>query len=117
MDHFNDLSSARDVLDLRCILFQPAIYSTSLGDIDNRMNVTIATLALKNPVGLAVDWISDKLYVVDLAAKRIDVMELDGRYRAIVISQNLSAPLAIALDPLYGGMFISDRLYLPSRNT
>lgn len=77
--------------------------------MESRQNTTVASFALKNPVGLAVDWVANKIYVVDLAAKRIDVMELDGRYRAIVISQNLTAPLAIALDPLYGAMFISDR--------
>lgn len=58
---------------------------------------------------MAVDWVANKVYVVDLAAKRIDVMELSGQYRAIVISQNLTAPLAIAIDPLQGVMFISDR--------
>ncbi|OQV14980.1 Low-density lipoprotein receptor-related protein 2 [Hypsibius exemplaris] len=87
---------------------RPAIYSAPLGDVENRLNTTVATLALKNPVSIAVDWVANKLYVVDLAAKRIDVMELDGRYRAIVISQNLTAPLAIAIDPLQGAMFISD---------
>ncbi|XP_055342132.1 low-density lipoprotein receptor-related protein 2-like [Paramacrobiotus metropolitanus] len=87
---------------------RPAVYSAPLGDVATRANTTVATFALKNPVGLAVDWVANKLYVVDLAAKRIDVMELDGSYRAIVISQNLTAPLAIALDPLFGAMFISD---------
>ena len=91
---------------------RPAVYSAPLGDVDNRVATPVATLALKNPVGVAVDWVANKLYVVDLAAKRIDVMELDGRYRAIVISQNLTAPLAIAIDPLQGALFISDRFGL-----
>lgn len=86
---------------------KPGLYSTSLNSA-NRENFTVATLSLKNPVGVAVDWVANKVYVVDLAAKRIDVMELSGQYRAIVISQNLTAPLAIAIDPLQGAMFISD---------
>ena len=89
-------------------LIKPGLYSTSLNSA-NRENFTVATLSLKNPVGVAVDWVANKVYVVDLAAKRIDVMELSGQYRAIVISQNLTAPLAIAIDPLQGAMFISDR--------
>ncbi|KAK2724586.1 hypothetical protein QYM36_001171, partial [Artemia franciscana] len=66
--------------------------------------------ALSNwvPISVAVDWVGDKLYVVDALAQKIDVFELDGRWHAIVISNNLTDPTDIALDPTVGLMFIAD---------
>jgi len=55
-----------------------------------------------SPVAVAVDWIGDKLYVADSVGLKIDVFELDGRFHAIVLGSNLSAPSDIALDPLVG---------------
>ncbi|KAG1701225.1 Low-density lipoprotein receptor-related protein 2 [Nymphon striatum] len=60
------------------------------------------------PVAIAIDWISNKLYVCDQLGQKIDLMELDGTWHAIVISQNMSSPHDIALDPLEGFMFFSD---------
>ncbi len=55
-----------------------------------------------SPVAIAVDWIGDKLYVVDSLGQKIDVFELDGRYHAIVMGSNLTNPTDIALDPRMG---------------
>lgn len=60
------------------------------------------------PVALAVDFVGDKLYVVDSIVQKIDVFELSGRYHGIVLGSNLSSPADIALDPLMGLMFIAD---------
>ncbi|XP_071451711.1 low-density lipoprotein receptor-related protein 2 [Hetaerina americana] len=61
-----------------------------------------------SPVALAVDWVGDKLYVADSLGEKIDVLELDGRWHAIVLGTNLSSPADIALDPTVGFMFIAD---------
>lgn len=61
-----------------------------------------------NPVSLAVDWINDKLYVADGHNQKIDVMELDGSHHSILISQNLTSPLDIALDPRVAYLFFTD---------
>lgn len=61
-----------------------------------------------SPVALAVDWIGNKLYVVDGIGQKIDVIEWDGRYNAIVLSSNITAPTDIALDSKVGYMFIAD---------
>lgn len=61
-----------------------------------------------SPMSLAVDWVSNKLYVCDTHNQKIDLFELGGRRHAIIISQNLSAPLDIALDPSVGLMFFTD---------
>lgn len=61
-----------------------------------------------NPVSLAVDWVSNKLYVCDTHNQKIDLFEFGGRRHAIVLSQNLTAPLDLALDPSHGYMFFTD---------
>lgn len=60
------------------------------------------------PVAIAVDWIGDKLFVADALGQKIDVFELDGRWHAIVISNNMSEPTDLALDPTQGVMFVSE---------
>ncbi|KAF5276464.1 hypothetical protein FQA39_LY06533 [Lamprigera yunnana] len=60
------------------------------------------------PVAMAVDWVGDKLYVVDSIGQKVDVFELTGRWHAIVVGANLTNPADIALDPLIGFMFIAD---------
>ncbi|CAH2090680.1 unnamed protein product [Euphydryas editha] len=60
------------------------------------------------PVALAVDWVGDKLYVVDAMGQKVDVFELDGRWHAVVLGSNLTSPADIALDPTLGLMFIAD---------
>lgn len=49
-----------------------------------------------------MDWVGDKLYVVDILGQKIDVFEILGRYHAIVLSNNITAPQDIGLDPTYG---------------
>ena len=55
-----------------------------------------------SPIALGVDWIGDKLYVVDSLGQKIDVFELDGHHHAIVMGSNLTNPTDIALDPIAG---------------
>jgi low density lipoprotein-related protein 2 len=60
------------------------------------------------PVSLAIDFIGDKVYVVDIFGVKIDVFELDGRYHSIVLGVNLIRPIDIKLDPYERYMFILD---------
>lgn len=60
------------------------------------------------PISVAVDWVGNKLYVVDGVGQKIDVFELNGRWHSIVLSSNLTNPSDIALDPTKGYMFIAD---------
>lgn len=59
-------------------------------------------------MAIAIDWIGDKLYVVDSVVQKVDVFELDGRYHGIALGSNLTSPADIALDPTVGLMFIAD---------
>lgn len=75
------------------------------GDIPK---VDISMAGSWGPVSIAVDWIGEKLYVVDSIVQKIDVFELNGRYHGIVVGSNLTSPADIALDPTRGVMFIAD---------
>lgn len=84
---------------------KPGVASrTSRSSISSDFTVPTAWL----PVAIAVDWIGDKLFVADALGQKIDVFELDGRWHGIVISNNMSEPTDLALDPPQGLMFVSE---------
>lgn len=55
-----------------------------------------------HPRNIAVDWLSKKLYIVETGAKRIDISSYDGLMRQVVVSDNLTLPIDVALDPIRG---------------
>ncbi|XP_077997838.1 low-density lipoprotein receptor-related protein 2-like [Glandiceps talaboti] len=81
------------------------LYSSNL---DGTGVHVILDLGLQTPESVAVDWISDKLYIVESHAHRIDVCNLNGSMRTAVIADRVDQPRGIALDPTVGYMFVSD---------
>ncbi|XP_068671663.1 low-density lipoprotein receptor-related protein 6-like [Montipora foliosa] len=74
----------------------------------------VISLGLRKPRGLAVDWVARKLYWIDCGdsdglASRIEVANLDGTNRKVLFWKKLGCPAAIAVDPIYGFMFWTDR--------
>ena len=65
-------------------------------------------VTLQNPDGLAIDWVGKNLYWCDKGSDTIEVSDLSGKHRSVLISNGLSEPRAIAVDPLGGYMFWSD---------
>ncbi|XP_055591150.1 low-density lipoprotein receptor-related protein 1 [Uranotaenia lowii] len=63
---------------------------------------------LKNPDGLAIDWVARNLYWCDKGLDTIEISELDGRYRKVLINKNLQEPRAIVLDPFRKYMYWTD---------
>ena len=51
---------------------------------------------------VAVDWINDKLYWTDVGTSRIEVADLTGRSRAILINTALQYPRGLVVDPING---------------
>ena len=67
----------------------------------------VISVGLRRPEGLAVDWVTKKLYWTDLRdsdweTNGIEVSNLDGTQRKVLFWQNLDQPRAIAVDPLKG---------------
>uniref|UniRef100_A0A4W3HU78 Low-density lipoprotein receptor-related protein 2 n=1 Tax=Callorhinchus milii TaxID=7868 RepID=A0A4W3HU78_CALMI len=68
----------------------------------------VLNVSVDTPENLAVDWVNNKLYVVETSIDRIDLVDLDGSNRVTIIAENLGSPRGIALDPTVGYMFFSD---------
>ncbi len=60
---------------------------------------------LNSPAGLAVDWVSKKLYWTDAGTDRIEVSNLDGTMRTVLIWNELEKPRDIIVDPIEGSVF------------
>lgn len=52
--------------------------------------------------GLAVDWIGDKLFWADSGTSRIEVANLDGSSRKVLLWKNVEKPRAIVVHPEEG---------------
>ena len=57
---------------------------------------------LINPDGLAIDWITEKLYWTDSDTKRIEVANMTGGNRRVLFYDQLDRPRAIVLLPSEG---------------
>ncbi|XP_017778488.1 PREDICTED: low-density lipoprotein receptor-related protein 2 isoform X2 [Nicrophorus vespilloides] len=80
--------------------------ATGLINLNDVYEITLPGTSL--PAAIAVDWIGNKLYVADSVGQKVDVLELDGRWHAVVLGSNLTSPVDIGLDPLYGYLFVAD---------
>ncbi|XP_077296047.1 uncharacterized protein LOC143918173 isoform X2 [Arctopsyche grandis] len=58
--------------------------------------------------GLAVDWIYNHLYWTDTGKNTIELSNLEGNMRKVLIRDSLEEPRAIALNPIDGWMFWTD---------
>lgn len=63
---------------------------------------------IKQPDGLAVDWIARNLHWTDSGSDRIEVSRLNGLHRRVLINDNLEEPRGIAVAPSLGWMFWGD---------
>lgn len=68
----------------------------------------IITFGLFDINGLAIDNIGHKLYWTDAGRKRIEVADLDGNNRRVLINNELESPRAIAVNHPSGHMVWSD---------
>ena len=69
-------------------------------------NSTICCADKESPDGLAIDWITEKLYWTDSGLKTIEVCQLDGKHRKVLYYDMIDAPRGIALDPRNGYVLI-----------
>lgn len=59
------------------------------------------------PAGLALDWITDKIYWTDADTSRIEVANTNGDMRSLLIWEDLGKPRDIVVDPL--GIFLNKK--------
>uniref|UniRef100_A0A8C4T9C2 Low-density lipoprotein receptor-related protein 2 n=1 Tax=Erpetoichthys calabaricus TaxID=27687 RepID=A0A8C4T9C2_ERPCA len=77
-------------------------------DVDGSRVQVVLNVSVDYPINLAVDWINNKLYVVEGRVNRIDMVDLDGSNRVTLIAESLGIPIGIAVDPTVGYLFFSD---------
>lgn len=64
--------------------------------------LTVASMGVVSPDGLACDWVGRKLYWTDSETNRLEVAELDGAHRKVLLWRDLDQPRAVALVPTDG---------------
>ncbi|CAB3983198.1 Very low-density lipo receptor [Paramuricea clavata] len=85
-----------------------SIQRTSLrGSEETLVKETIIT-DIRAPDGIAVDWVTGKLYWTDAWERRIEVSDLHGQHRRALITSDIDMPRAVVLHPYYGEMFWTD---------
>ncbi|KTG33418.1 hypothetical protein cypCar_00008936, partial [Cyprinus carpio] len=62
----------------------------------------VVDTSLESPAGLAIDWLTHKLYWTDAGTDRIEVSNTDGSMRTVLIWENLDRPRDIVVDPIGG---------------
>ncbi|OTF75363.1 low density lipoprotein receptor-like protein, partial [Euroglyphus maynei] len=68
----------------------------------------ILNYGLSGVNGLAIDNVGHKIYWTDAGRKRIEVANLDGTFRKVLLSKDLDSPRAIALNNKSGHMVWAD---------
>lgn len=63
---------------------------------------TVVSVDLVRPEGIAIDWVTKKIYWTDSHSKLIEVVNLDGTQRSVLFWSNLDQPRAIVVDPIHG---------------
>lgn len=53
-------------------------------------------------MGLVVDWVGRHIYWLDNSVKAIEVANMDGSDRMYLVTENISFPRGIELDPRDG---------------
>ena len=64
--------------------------------------MVIEPFTLSSPVGIALDWLHNRLYWADSGRDVIESSDLDGGQRSIVIYNDLDKPRDVVLDPERG---------------
>ena len=64
--------------------------------------VIIGSTTLGEPVGIALDWLHNRLYWTDYVKDTIESSDLDGGRRTMVVYNRLEEPRDIVVDPERG---------------
>ena len=95
--HRQQTSRKRDSGDMKPSPKQVGIPMTSL----------VLVEGVKDPRGLAVDWVGSNLYYIEGETSSVNVVNLDTRFKK-VLELDVDDPQDVVVDPLSGKMFVSD---------
>jgi len=62
-------------------------------------NQVIVSDGIESPAGLSVDWLTDKLYWTEAVRGHIEVSNMDGSWRMILVCSGLDKPRDIVVLP------------------
>uniref|UniRef100_A0A8C6LAN2 Low density lipoprotein receptor-related protein 4 n=1 Tax=Nothobranchius furzeri TaxID=105023 RepID=A0A8C6LAN2_NOTFU len=88
--------------------FNSTLKKISRSNINGTAHQDIVSTGLMTTDGLGVDAVGRKVYWTDTGTNRIEVANLDGSMRKVLIWQNLDSPRAIALYHEMGYMYWTD---------
>lgn len=66
------------------------------------------TSNIAGPLCVAVDWITENIYVAQSLYSRIDIFSADGLNRSTLINSDIFTPTSLALDSLESLLFFTD---------
>uniref|UniRef100_A0A2K5RWI9 LDL receptor related protein 2 n=1 Tax=Cebus imitator TaxID=2715852 RepID=A0A2K5RWI9_CEBIM len=89
---------------------QNKVFSVHINDLNIQ---EVLNISVETPENLAVDWVNNKLYLVETKVNRIDMVNLDGSYRVTLITENLGHPRGIAVDPTVGKTVVHGGSLIP----
>lgn len=69
-------------------------------DVEN--TEAVITEGLTTAESLVIDWIGDHIYFVESTLNQIEVTDLNGTFRAVVVAGGMTNPRSIGIDPRYG---------------
>ena len=69
---------------------------------DIRWKICFISIGLGSPEGVAVDWVSRLIFWTDSSLKRLEVANLDGSLRKVLLDKNIQNPRGIAVNPELG---------------
>ncbi|TMS22387.1 Low-density lipoprotein receptor-related protein 2 [Larimichthys crocea] len=75
---------------------QKKIWSSFQNGTDRR---EVFSSGLMVPESIAVDWVGRNLYWTDSVLENIEVSTLDGRFRKVLLTKNVTSPRGLVLDP------------------
>lgn len=83
------------------------------GEVKNVVKDTFGSFSIRS---IAVDWVNYNIYFINVDSDRthIEVCQLDGKHRKILLSTKTETPSSIAVDPIARYLYWSDQGQKPS---